>query len=89
MWSNKIASGSIRPSELVRMASGTSCIYEKGEPSNRLAVLIQSYATKAKAKLKMTSINGFSGHEPYYLLRVEVVKAGIQQKKRGRKPAND
>lgn len=85
MWANKIASGLIPPAELVRMDAGTICIYEKGEPGNKLAILIQSYATRAKARLKMTSINGFDGNEPCYLLRVEVVIMGEKLKKRGRK----
>lgn len=77
--------------DLVRAPEGTVVWYElELWERNNKAVLIQSYATRTKAKLQFRSINGFDMKgEPVYLLRVEVVQRGEPKKKPGRKLRGD
>lgn len=79
----------MKPGDLVRSPAGEIAWEEFSDIESRYrrAGTIQTYATRAKAKLDITSINGFTAREgkPVYLLRVEVLEQGNPRKPVGRK----
>lgn len=78
----------IEHKNLVRAPEGTTVFYEYPSPKlrSKASVLIQSYATRANAKLNFRSINGFdSSQSPVYLLNVTVIKSGKPKQKPGKK----
>lgn len=64
--------------ELMRQPVGFVCFYESGQADRRsLTQKITGAAARTDAKIKLTSINGFtSDSEPVFLVKVEVLKTG-------------
>lgn len=84
MWTSKHGHGMISPGDLVRSEPGAHCYYTTGDRPG-MAVMIQSYATRAKAKLKYQTLYAYTPKgEPITLLCVTVIETGQPRKKRGR-----
>lgn len=88
MWQNKQHIGTLPPATLALSPAGTITFYQAETLAalKPLRVLVQSYATKARAVYRQTTIYGHTAAgAPVYLLKVEVVTQGQQLKRRGRK----
>lgn len=74
---------SVSLKEVVRAPVGSVCWVEHGqEERNKKHLLISSYATHAGAKVASRGIQGFDPNDnPYYVIRVEVLKQGWPIKK--------
>lgn len=73
MWTNKIASGPIPLSDLMR-TPGSWCIYIRTENNSALQRMAQAYATRIGSTItchNMTAID--SKGEPTYLTHVKVL----------------
>lgn len=78
-WQNEYAKGTVAPSELARMPTGTICIYQADDKTgcNKLQGLIHSNLKRAGTKFKTQLLYGFNiAGEPFYLIHTEVLEQG-------------
>jgi len=81
MWTSKYGNGYLSPGDLVRSPVGTVIVYEMANNNSKLSVMIQSYASRYKAKLLFRQMYCFNTHgEPCYMLKVKVLKQGIAKR---------